>query len=118
MPELHPSDERLTDLALQDLDSRERDALTAHLTHCDACRLRYSGIADIVDGVLAAAPSVAPPPGFTSAVLAALGLDPSPGAAGGWKRSDASVFTPRLVRPPRSTRLNSGPKPAPEADAE
>jgi len=77
MPELHASDERLVDLALTDLDSRDQDALSAHLALCEACRLRYARIADTVDGVLVAAPSIAPPPGFTSGVLKAIGLDPS-----------------------------------------
>lgn len=77
MPELHPSDERLVDLALNDVSGRDQDALSAHLAQCESCRLRYARIADSVDGVLAAAPSIAPPPGFTSSVLAALGIDPA-----------------------------------------
>ena len=77
MPELHPSDERLTDLALSDLDTREQDALTAHLARCESCRHRYSAIADNIDGILAAAPSVAPPPGFLTGVLDGLSLERS-----------------------------------------
>jgi anti-sigma factor RsiW len=76
MPEPHPSDERLVDLALNDLGSPEQDALSAHLARCEACRRRYARVADSVDGVLAAAPSIAPPPGFTGGVLAAMGVDP------------------------------------------
>ena len=134
MPELHPSDERLTDLALSDLDSRDQDALTAHLALCEACDVRYSRDRGQRGRVLAAAPSMAPPPGFTSGVLAALGLDPvreaTPGAqhglraasdatGQGWRAglrvaSEPTAQGPAPTAPasPAATRGSSSPRPA------
>ena len=112
MPELHPSDERLTDLALSDLDTREQDALTAHLARCESCRHRYSAIADNIDGILAAAPSVAPPPGFLSGVLAELGLEPGQAATPRPHGLDAG--SPGSARPRQLEPVPSpgGPRPA------
>ena len=52
----------------------QRDLLTGHLALCDPCRADYCAIADSVDHVLAAAPRVAPPAGFSRSVLAAMGM--------------------------------------------
>ena len=70
----HPDESVLLDLALSDLDQPERDELLAHLTHCEACRAEYGAIAGSVDQVLASAPRVAPPAGFSRSVLAAMGM--------------------------------------------
>lgn len=70
----HPDEDLLLALALDDLDERERDELVRHIASCDRCRSEYTAIADSVDHVLAAAPRVAPPPGFSHSVLAAMGL--------------------------------------------
>lgn len=113
MSDVHPSDERLVDLALTDLDSRDQDALTAHLARCEACRLRYSVIADTVDGVLAAAPSVAPPPGFLSDVLAAMSLEPARSMAA--KPVPAEAIAAAPVVDSAQLRPAEGLDPAPSA---
>ena len=74
MADLHPDEEMLLDLALSDIDQNQRDELTGHLARCDPCRAEYARIADSVDHVLAAAPRVAPPAGFSRSVLAAMGM--------------------------------------------
>jgi hypothetical protein len=74
MTDWHPDEDLLLDLALSDLDQQQRDALTGHLALCDPCRADYAAIADSVDHVLAAAPRVAPPAGFSRSVLAAMGM--------------------------------------------
>lgn len=55
--------------ALGTLDGRERAALGAHLGECEACRRDLAGLAEAVDAVSLAAPSVEPPVGFESRVL-------------------------------------------------
>lgn len=74
MADLHPDQDLLLDLALSDVDEHRRDALTGHLALCDPCRAEYAAIADSVDHVLAAAPVVAPPAGFSRSVLTAMGM--------------------------------------------
>lgn len=51
--------------------SERQAALLAHVADCVACRSEWSAIQK-VDGVLAAAPRVVPPPGFTRQVMARL----------------------------------------------
>jgi len=70
----HPDEVLLLDLALSDVDGHARDELTRHIALCEPCRAEYAAIADAVDHVLAAAPRVAPPPGFSRSVLAAMGM--------------------------------------------
>ncbi|WP_341359393.1 zf-HC2 domain-containing protein [Georgenia sp. M64] len=67
-----PDQDELYALALGDVGQPERDAVTAHLAVCEGCRAEYTAIADAADHVLAAAPAVAPPAGFSSRVLAAM----------------------------------------------
>ena len=74
MTDWHPDEDLLLDLALSDLDQQQRDALTGHLALCDPCRADFAAITDSVDHVLAAAPRVAPPAGFSRSVLAAMGM--------------------------------------------
>lgn len=73
-PGRHPDEDLLLDLALSDVGEPLRDALTRHIALCDSCRTEYAAIADAVDHVLAATPRVAPPPGFSRSVLAAMGM--------------------------------------------
>ena len=81
MADLHPDQDLLLDLALSDIDQQQRDALTGHLALCDPCRAEYAAIADSVDHVLAAAPGVAPPTGFSRSVLTAMGMTEPDGRA-------------------------------------
>ena len=74
MPDWHPDEGLLLDLALSDIDQQQRDGLTRHLALCDQCRADYAALADSVDHVLAAAPQVAPPAGFSRSVLTAMGM--------------------------------------------
>jgi hypothetical protein len=74
MTEHHPDEQLLLDLALAEVDGIQRDLLTGHLALCEPCRSEYCAIADSVDHALAAAPRVAPPPGFSRSVLAAMGM--------------------------------------------
>jgi anti-sigma factor RsiW len=74
MTDLHPDEDLLLDLALSDVDQQRREALTGHLALCDPCRAEYAAIADSVDHVLAAAPVVDPPAGFSRSVLTAMGM--------------------------------------------
>jgi hypothetical protein len=89
MPDLHPSEDLLLDLALSDVDDAARDRLTTHLALCERCRAAYATLADGVDHVLLAAPRVAPPAGFSGEVLAGMGVaggapaTPERGTAGG-----------------------------------
>ncbi len=73
-PGRHPDDDLLLDLALSDVEEPLRDNLTRHIALCEPCRAEYAAIADAVDHVLAATPRVAPPPGFSRSVLAAMGI--------------------------------------------
>lgn len=74
MTDRHPGEDVLLDLALAEVDEHQRDELTRHLALCERCRAAYAAFADSVDHVLAAAPRVAPPPGFSRSVLAAMGM--------------------------------------------
>ena len=76
----HPPEDLLVDLALGDLDDLQRNASTAHLARCEACRSEYSAIADTLEHLLPAAPWVAPPPGFSRSVIEAMGLAGAAGA--------------------------------------
>lgn len=78
MPDRHPDEDLLLDLALSDIDDQQGDTLTGHLAMCEPCRARYTAITDSVDHVLAAAPRVGPPPGFSKSTLAAMGIDDDP----------------------------------------
>lgn len=100
MTEMHPGPDVLADLALAHLDEDRRDQVTHHFAGCQACRAEYATLADAVDHLLAAAPRVAPPPGFSRAALAAMGVgSPVPSAAA----AVGQPATPTAVpRPPRA----------------
>ncbi|HEX6886501.1 MAG TPA: hypothetical protein VF143_00230 [Candidatus Nanopelagicales bacterium] len=104
MSDRHPEDDLLLDLALSDVDEQRRDSLTSHLALCEPCRTRYTALADSVDHVLAAAPRVAPPPGFSQSVMTALGIaGPQPGTSPGVGAANAAAegrapSTARAVR--------------------
>ena len=70
----HPGQDVLVDLALGEVGEPDRSALARHLADCDPCREGYSAAAAGLEHVLAAAPTVAPPPGFEARALAAMGL--------------------------------------------
>lgn len=70
----HPEPDELVALALGDVGEHERDRVAHHLSVCERCRADYAALADAVEHVLAAAPQVAPSPGFESAVLARMGV--------------------------------------------
>ncbi len=74
MTEQHPAVDVLLDLALADVGQGAADLISAHLDVCPACRARYSTVSAGVEDLLAAAPAVPPPPGFSGRVLGAMGL--------------------------------------------
>lgn len=72
MTEWHPEPDQLVALALADLEPDERGRLVDHLSTCPACQDAYTELSDGLAQALAAAPAVAPPPGFSGRVLAAM----------------------------------------------
>lgn len=75
MTDGHAGYETLVALALEADDSAERAQVIAHLDQCGECRSEYALIEDDVQRTLAAAPSIAPPAGFSGRVLAAMGME-------------------------------------------
>lgn len=71
MTERHPDDDILLELALGAGDGVEADRVSAHLADCPDCHARYRELDEAMREVLVAAPSVAPPAGFSGRVLAA-----------------------------------------------
>jgi anti-sigma factor ChrR (cupin superfamily) len=71
--DVHPAEELLVALALDDLPTSESAGLSRHLAGCARCTAEYDAISRSVDTALAAAPAQAPPAGFESRVLAQLG---------------------------------------------
>jgi hypothetical protein len=74
-PSGHPTDDELVELALG--ASSAPDALLGHLRDCESCRAAYDDLARATDLALAAAPSIAPPVGFETRVLARLAPQPA-----------------------------------------
>jgi hypothetical protein len=97
MSDWHPDEEVLIDLALSDVDERQRDDLTRHLAECALCRAEYASIADAVDHVLAAAPHVDPPAGFSQSALIAMGIGERAGELTGFLRRLARGGRPRVA---------------------
>ncbi len=89
MTDWHPESDQLVALALADVEPGEQERLVAHLAGCPACRDEYTELFDGLQQALAAAPAVAPPPGFSGRVLAAM----------------APVAAPSRVRPQRARLL-------------
>lgn len=81
MTDWHPDPDQLVALALADPDSAEAERLVAHLAGCAPCRDDYGEFSDGLQQTLAAAPSVAPPAGFSGRVLAAMLPAPSSAAS-------------------------------------
>jgi hypothetical protein len=74
----HPGPDLLLTLALGEVDEPGRSELAHHLAACEPCREEYSAVVAGLEQVLAAAPTVAPPPGFEGRVLAAMGMTRRP----------------------------------------
>ncbi|MGV8907473.1 MAG: zf-HC2 domain-containing protein [Propionicimonas sp.] len=72
MTEWHPEPDQLVALALTDLEPDESGLLVEHLATCPSCRDAYTEVSDGLAQALAAAPAIAPPPGFSGRVLAAM----------------------------------------------
>lgn len=70
MTDRHLDDDELLDVALGADDGA---AFTAHLADCPDCHARYRELDEAVRGIVVAAPSVAPPAGFSGRVLEAAG---------------------------------------------
>jgi len=75
----HVADDDFVALALDELEPADRARLSAHLAACGSCRAEYAEVEESVLGAMAAAPSIAPPPGFSGRVLTAMGLAPAEG---------------------------------------
>jgi hypothetical protein len=60
------------ELALDELTGAERATALGHLSQCPECRAEVAELAAVADAVLLVAPSVEPPAGFESRVLARL----------------------------------------------
>ncbi len=72
MTDWHPEDEELLALALADTEPAEQARLIDHLATCAPCRDEYAGLSDGLAQALAASPAIAPPPGFSGRVVAAM----------------------------------------------
>lgn len=77
MSDLHPEADQLVALALAELEPGQTEQLVAHLAACPSCREEYTELSDGLQQALAAAPAVAPPPGFSGRVLAAMAPAPA-----------------------------------------
>lgn len=78
MTEQHLEHDDLVALALQQVEPDERARLSDHVARCGRCREEYALLEDAVQSTLAAAPSIAPPAGFSGRVLEALqGVEPT-----------------------------------------
>ncbi|MGD7732548.1 anti-sigma factor family protein [Propionibacteriaceae bacterium G57] len=74
MTDEHPPVDDLVALALRELDAEQSAGLNQHLIGCGQCRDTYATIDLDVQQVLVAAPSIAPPAGFSGRVLERMGL--------------------------------------------
>lgn len=72
MTDWHPEDEELVALALADVEPAQQARLIDHLATCGPCRDEYSELSDGLAQALAASPAIAPPPGFSGRVVAAM----------------------------------------------
>ena len=77
MTDWHHEDEELVSLALADLEPAEQARLIDHLNTCAPCRDEYAELSDGLAQALAASPSIAPPPGFSGRVVAAMAPGPA-----------------------------------------
>lgn len=67
-----PDDSIHVDLALDELNGRERARVLAHVLDCPACRQTVHALIQASEQLLLAAPEAEPPAGFESAVLGRL----------------------------------------------
>lgn len=74
MTDLHPDDDMLLALALDDADDPDREQTLTHLSTCRRCRTEYDVLVGTVEQALTAAPNVEPSPGFDARALTAMGL--------------------------------------------
>ncbi|MEQ8718868.1 MAG: hypothetical protein RIE08_14755 [Acidimicrobiales bacterium] len=63
-------DDTLVDLALGNLNGRERADSLAHAADCANCRHELHALVEVTETLLQAGPPVDPPPGFETSVLA------------------------------------------------
>lgn len=83
MTDQHVAHDDLVALALQQVEPDERARLSEHLARCASCHEAYAELEDAVQNTLAAAPSIAPPAGFSGRVLEALEeAEPNPASTG------------------------------------
>jgi len=73
----HPEEEALVALALADVEPAEQARLIDHLNTCAPCRDEYAGLSDGLAQALVASPAIAPPPGFSGRVVAAMAVAPA-----------------------------------------
>ncbi len=71
-------EELAAELALGGVSGAERAAAVAHLARCERCRNLVDQLARAADNLLVLAPSVEPPPGFESGVLARIAAASQP----------------------------------------
>lgn len=74
MTDLHPDDNALLALALDDVDDSKRESTLRHLSTCQRCRNDYDAFTATIEQTFAAAPNVEPPPGYDARMLTAMGL--------------------------------------------
>ena len=89
MTDQHPGDDVLLDLVLTDLDDAQASLVGLHLDGCHACSARCDELAGEMERLLAAAPPVPAPAGFSGQVLEVI----APGAV----RRAAPPVTPAAV---------------------
>jgi anti-sigma factor RsiW len=75
MNDVHPAEDLLLDLAVDDLPEADAQRVVRHMAGCATCQVLYAGIAATVEHTLAATPRIEPRPGFDRTVLAAMGMD-------------------------------------------
>ncbi len=121
MTEWHPGEDELVALSLLDLEPERREVIADHLVRCAECRGAYLAVNDGIQQTLAAAPSIAPPAGFSGRVLAGMAFerpghvrDVSPRAATGPRSSPArdGVGSPIAETGPRSFLAGDGVGPS------
>lgn len=66
------------DIALDEITGADRAAALTHLGGCSACRTVVAELAAVADSLLLLAPSIEPPEGFESRVVARFGTARSP----------------------------------------
>lgn len=85
MTDRHPSDDELLDLVLGQTTKRT-DEIAEHLMACRRCREEHDALSRTVDHSLAAAPRIAPPPGFDASVLDAFRAEHPARSTPRWSR--------------------------------